>query len=110
MPVVDAVRFRREVRRLSSRFLSQRITHAVFRAEVRKSAIACGLADVRRPTRDDRLLDALAWGTGSVNPGELPSRLEPLFERHGKGELDDGALRVGVQSLLTQVRKPDTCD
>jgi hypothetical protein len=106
MPVVDAARFRREVRRLSSRFLSQRLTHAVFLAEVRKSAIACGLAEVRRPTRDDRLLDALAWGTGSVNPGELPSRLEPLFDSHEKGDLADAELASAVQSLLAQVRKP----
>lgn len=110
MPDVDAVRFRREVRRFSSQFLSQRITHAVFRAEVRKSAVACGLAGGRRPTRDDRLLDALAWGTGTVEPGELPSRLEPLFDRHEKGDLDDGALGEAVRSLLAQVRKPVTCN
>lgn len=105
MPDVDAIRFRRDVRRLAARLLSQRITHAVFLAEVRKSSIACGLAESRRPSRDDRLLDALAWGKGTINPGELPAQLEPLFERHEQGDLDDAGLTAAVQSLLAQVRR-----
>lgn len=106
MPEVDAVRFRREVRRLSSRFLSQKLTHALFLAEVRKSAVACGFAVDRRTSRDDRLLDALAWGSGSVHPGELPGRLEPLFLRHAAGEVTGATLATEVQTVLAQIRKP----
>ena len=109
MSDVDAVRFRREVRRLSSRFLAQKVTSAAYLAEVKKAAVACGLGGAsRRRSRDDRLLDALAWGTGTIPPGELPARLQPLFDQHARSELTDAQLAAGVQSLLAQVVKPGT--
>lgn len=105
MTEVDVRRFRREVRRHQARFLAQKLTEQVYLAEVRRSGEACGLDLGRRRTRDDRLLDALAWGTGSFPAGELPGKLEPLLGRHADGALDDAALGREVASLLAQVRR-----
>lgn len=102
---VDVNRFRREVRRSCARFLAQKIAEPVYLAEVRRSATTCGLDLGWRRTRDDRLLDALAWGTGSFAAGELPAKLDPLLGGHAAGRLTDEALGREVASLLAQVRR-----
>jgi hypothetical protein len=105
VPDVEVDRFRREVRRSCSRYLAQKITEPVYLAEVRQSAAACGLDLGPRRTRDDRLLDALVWGTGSFAAGELPARLDPLLGSHAAGRLTDAALGREVATLLAQVQR-----
>lgn len=105
MDAIDTNRFRREVRRSCSRYLAQKITESAYLAEVRRSATASGIELGPRRTRADRLLDALAWGTGAFPPGELPARLDPLLGRHAAGRLPDDALGREVATLLAQVRR-----
>jgi hypothetical protein len=94
------LRFRREVRRLAAGFLAGRIDRAAYLRSVRAAAVEAGLLDDRRPRRADRVLDALAWGSGAVAPGELPARLEPAFQRHLHGRIERDELRRIVAELL----------
>lgn len=102
----QALKFRRDVRRLAARFIAQKMSHAEFVAAVRASAMTAGFVGARRRTRDERTLNALAWGRGSVEPGRLPTLLEPFFERFESGEITKDHLAVEVRRLLDQIEPP----
>jgi hypothetical protein len=106
MTEVDAVRLRREVRRSTARFLRQELSHAELLREVERSATACGIAIARVRGGAERALDALAWGGGTVEPGLLPLRLEPVFERFTTGQIDLDTFAAEVRRTIAQVRRP----
>ncbi len=99
-------KFRREVRRLSANFLSQRISHAQFISSVRVAAVAAGILECRRTTQDERMLKAIAWGKGTVEPGRLHTLLEPLFRQLEAGELQRDLYAQQVRRLLDQIKAP----
>ena len=102
----DVVAFRRALRRGAADFLGQRSTEAQYLAGVRRAAVAAGLVDGgKRPTRADRVLRSLAWGSGSIPAGTLPAALEPHLEAFEDGRLSTEALRRAVADALDQVRR-----
>ena len=99
--------FRRTIRRLTSQYLAQRLSYPSFRAAVRDAAVEAGILDGRRVTRDERLLNALAWGKGSIEPGRLPLLLEPLYRRLVDGQINRDTFAQEVRRLLDQLKTPD---
>lgn len=102
----EARSLRREVRRHANHFVTQRISHREFIAAVRHAAAAAGVIGDRRPSRDERILNALAWGTGSIEPGLLPALLEPLFKAFEGNSLTEEEFIEAVALLLGQLRRP----
>ena len=100
-----AASFRRNVRRAAADFLGLRTAEPVYLAKVRRAAVEAGLVDGSRPSRNDRILDALAWGGGSIAPGTLPSHLEPHLAAFESGAISADELRRRVTSTLDQVRR-----
>ena len=103
----EAKAFRRDVRRLAAAFISQKLSHAEFMAAVRRSAAAAAFIETRRISRDERTMNALAWGKGTIAPGGLPAALEPLFDKLAAGAITPEAFALDVRRLLDQVKDPD---
>lgn len=99
-------KFRRTVRHLTARYLRQQLSYDNYRAAVRDAAVGAGILETRRIARDDRLLNALAWGTGSIEPGLLPSLLEPLFQQLESGDIQKEFFAQQVRRLLNQMKAP----
>ena len=97
--------FRKVVRRGAADFLGQRMSEAQYLAAVRRAAIATGLAHARRPTRADRVLRSLAWGSGSTPPGTLPAVVEPHLAAYEDGRLAEDELRRRIADVLDQVAR-----
>ena len=101
---VDVARFRKAVRRGAADFIAQRLTEAQYLAAVRREAIACEVLEAgRRPTRADRVLRSLAWGSGSTPPGRLPEVLEPHLAAFEDDRLSETGLRQRVAEALDRV-------
>ena len=97
--------FRRELRRAAADFLALRTDEAVYLAKVRRAAVAAGLLPPTKGARADRILQALAWGGGSVAPGTLPQRLEADLAAFDAGSLSGDELRRSVASVFDQLRR-----
>ena len=95
---------RRAIRRHANHFVTQRISHGEFTARVRRAAVVAGVIEDRRPSRDERILNTLAWGDGTIEPGLLPARLEPLFEAFEQDSLSAEQFAGSVARLLVQVK------
>jgi hypothetical protein len=100
-------RFRRTVRHLTARYLGQRLSYGEFRAAIRDAAVEAGILESGRVTRDDRVMNALAWGTGSIEPGHLPALLEPLFRQLESGQIQKEFYAQQVRRLLDQIKAPE---
>lgn len=97
-------KFRRTVRHLTARYLRQQLTYGEYRARVRDAAVEAGIIEARRVSRDERLLNAIAWGTGSIEPGRLPALLEPIYRQFDSGERPKDLYAQRVRRLLAQLK------
>ena len=104
-PDRSVTEFRKDLKRLASRFLAGKLGESAYLAAVRRSAIERGLMTPQKATRADKVLDLLANGAGWIAPGTLPKHLEPTFNAHDGGQLSAAEVGARVEQALGQVKK-----